>query len=63
MMVYVMKVVCVDCQKCGSLNQLSGSDLELVDLPGVTPRECYRCGDLLNFSKARIEDYQSAKTA
>ena len=61
-MVYAMKVFCVNCQDCGHLNQIPGSDPELHRMPDAGRTECHKCGSDLNFEDALIEDYQ-AKTA
>lgn len=58
-----MRIICVDCPVCGQLNQIPGSDIELLDIPGGSNRECFSCGGDLDFSRARIENYQQSLSA
>jgi hypothetical protein len=53
-----MKIVSVECPRCQRLNQIPGSDIELLDLPGGSFRCCFSCAAGLDFSRARLEDYQ-----
>ncbi len=54
-----MEVVVVECPNCGRTNQIPGSDIELLDLPGSSFRACYGCDADLDFSSAKVEVYQA----
>jgi len=55
-----MKIVSVECPRCRRLNQIPGSDIEILDLPGGSFRSCFSCYASLDFSCARVEDYQQS---